>query len=219
MKPSTFTHTDPSVNALEPNETVNSRSDFVGIRTGMWLFLYSEIILFGGLFVLYAVYLHNYPEDFAIGGKQLNRVIGAANTLILLISSFTVAASITAIRLKSKLTALLLLGFSFLCGVIFLINKYFEWGAKFHHDIYPNSETLVDGPVGQNIFFGLYYVITGLHGLHVIIGMTLLAISFFLILNNKINENRFAMLENSGLYWHLVDLIWIFVFPLFYLVL
>ena len=185
----------------------------------MWLFLYSEIILFGGLFVLYAAYFHAYPEDFVIGGKQLNRVIGAVNTLILLLSSFTVAASITAVRQKSKKLALGLIGFSFFCGIVFLINKYFEWGAKIHHDIYPNSETLVNGDPGQNIFFGLYYVITGLHGLHVIIGMTLLAISFVLVAANKVNENRFAMLENSGLYWHLVDLIWIFVFPLFYLVL
>ncbi len=215
MKPDNFKQQE----IIVPNETVKSSSDFVGIRIGMWLFLYSEIILFGGLFVLYAVYFHNHPTDFVEGGKQLDRVIGAVNTIILLLSSFTVAASITAIRTKAKKAALLLLGFSFLCGVIFLINKYFEWGAKIHHDIYPNSETLVDGPVGQNIFFGLYYVITGLHGLHVIIGMTLLAVSFLLVLNNKINENRYAMLENSGLYWHLVDLIWIFVFPLFYLVL
>ncbi|PHR26279.1 MAG: cytochrome C oxidase subunit III [Desulfotalea sp.] len=198
---------------------MKSSSDFIGIRMGMWLFLYSEIILFGGLFVLYAAYFHAYPEDFVVGGKQLDRVIGAVNTLILLLSSFTVAASITAVRLKSKKTALGLIAFSFFCGIIFLINKYFEWSAKIHHDIYPNSETLVNGPPGQNIFFGLYYVITGLHGLHVIIGMTLLAISFALVAANKVHANRFAMLENSGLYWHLVDLIWIFVFPLFYLVL
>ncbi len=198
---------------------MKSSNDFAGIRIGMWLFLYSEIILFGGLFVLYAVYFHNYPADFVEGGKQLNRIFGAANTIILLISSFTVAASITAIRQGRKTLSLSLIGFSFLCGVIFLINKYFEWGAKFHHDIYPNSETLVSGPPGQNIFFGLYYVITGLHGLHVIIGMTLLAVSFFFVMKDKVRPDRFAMLENSGLYWHLVDLIWIFVFPLFYLVL
>lgn len=212
---------DKSKNGTEPipNETVKSSSDFVGIRIGMWLFLYSEIILFGGLFVLYAVYFHNFPDDFVAGGKKLDRVIGAINTIILLISSFTVAASITAIRQKAKKAAMGLLAFSFLCGVVFLVNKYFEWGAKFHHDIYPNSETLVSGPPGQNIFFGLYYVITGLHGLHVIIGMTLLAVSFFLVKNGKIHAGRYAMLENSGLYWHLVDLIWIFVFPLFYLVL
>ncbi len=198
---------------------MEQRSDFTGIRIGMWLFLYSEIILFGGLFVLYAVYFHYFPVEFVEGGKELDRIIGAINTIILLISSFTVAASITAIRQQAKKISLGLLAFSFLCGLIFLINKYFEWGHKFQHDIYPNSETLVNGPPGKNIFFGLYYVITGLHGLHVIIGMTLLAISFFLVLNNKIHAERFAMLENSGLYWHLVDLIWIFVFPLFYLVL
>lgn len=198
---------------------MKSSTDFIGIRIGMWLFLYSEIILFGGLFVLYAAYFHRYPDEFVEGGKQLDRVIGAINTIILLVSSFTVASSITAIRLGSKKLSLGLIGFSFFCGVVFLVNKYFEWGAKFHHDLFPNSETLVTGPPGQNIFFGLYYVITGLHGLHVIIGMTLLAVSFFLVARNKVNADRFAMLENSGLYWHLVDLIWIFVFPLFYLVL
>jgi cytochrome c oxidase subunit 3 len=99
------------------------------------------------------------------------------------------------------------------------VNKYFEWGAKFHHDIYPNSETLNSGEPGLNIFFGLYYVITGLHGVHVIIGMVLLAVALLFVIRGTVNAGRFAMLENAGLYWHLVDLIWIFVFPLFYLVL
>jgi cytochrome c oxidase subunit 3 len=137
----------------------------------------------------------------------------------LLISSFTVAASITAIQRNAKKQAVGFLIFSIFCGVVFLVNKYFEWGAKFHHDIYPNSERLVSGEPGVNIFFGLYYVITGLHGLHVIIGMILLAISLVLVLRNKVTASRFSMLDNSGLYWHLVDLIWIFVFPLFYLIL
>jgi len=193
--------------------------DQTGIRIGMWLFLYTEIILFGGLFVLYAVYFHNYPGEFSAGGKELNRLIGSLNTLILLISSCTVAASITAIRQGAKKLCLVLLAASLCCGAIFLINKYFEWGHKFAHGIYPNSPTLTSGPPGKNIFFGLYYVITGLHGLHVIIGMTLLALSFLLVCRNTITTRHFALLENSGLYWHLVDLIWIFVFPLFYLIL
>ncbi len=193
--------------------------DKEGVRIGMWLFLYSEILLFGGLFVLYAAYFHRYPEFFVEGGKELDRVIGALNTIVLLVSSFTVAASITAIQRRKKGQSIGFLVFSIFCGFIFLVNKYFEWGAKFHHDIYPNSETLVNGEPGLNIFFGLYYSITGLHGLHVIIGMTLLAIALYLVINGKVNENRYAMLENAGLYWHLVDLIWIFVFPLFYLVL
>lgn len=198
---------------------MKSGNDVTGIRIGMWLFLYSEIILFGGMFVLYAVYFHKFPTEFVEGGKQLDRVIGAANTVLLLVSSFTVAASITAIRRNGKMLSMGLIGFSFFCGIVFLVNKYFEWGEKFHHDIYPNSETLVGGPAGENIFFGLYYVITGLHALHVIIGMTLLAVSFVFVSRGRITAHRFVMLENSGLYWHLVDLIWIFVFPLFYLVL
>ncbi len=198
---------------------METKLDTTGIRIGMWLFLYSEIILFGGLFVLYAAYFHMYPDNFVEGGKELNRVIGALNTVVLLISSFTVAASITAIQRKKKKQAIWLLLCSIFCGFVFLVNKYFEWGAKFHHDIFPNSDTLVDGPPGVNIFFGLYYTITGLHGIHVIIGMTLLAVSLLFVITGKVNSTRFAMLENSGLYWHLVDLIWIFVFPLFYLVL
>lgn len=193
--------------------------DKEGIRIGMWLFLYSEIILFGGLFVLYAAYFHRYPEFFVEGGQQLDRVIGALNTIVLLVSSFTVASSITAIQRDKKGQAIGLLMFSIFCGFIFLVNKYFEWGAKFHHDIFPNSDTLNDGEPGLNIFFGLYYSITGLHGLHVIIGMTLLGIAMYYVIRGRVNRDRYGLLENAGLYWHLVDLIWIFVFPLFYLVL
>jgi cytochrome c oxidase subunit 3 len=193
--------------------------DKAGIKIGMWLFLYSEIILFGGLFVLYAAYLFRYPEYFAEGGQELNRVIGAINTVVLLVSSFTVAASITAIQLGQRKKTIGFLIFSIFCGFVFLVNKYFEWGAKFHHDIYPNSERLVSGEPGINIFFGLYYIITGLHGIHVIIGMILLTIALALVIKGRVTKDRFSMLDNAGLYWHLVDLIWIFVFPLFYLVL
>ncbi len=189
-----------------------------GKKLGMWLFLYTEIILFGGLFVLYAVYLALHPQDFIEGGKELNRIFGVVNTVILLVSSFAVAASITAVQQEQKGIALLALGGSIGCGLIFLVNKYFEWGHKISHGIYPNSERLLDGPGGQNVFFGLYYVITGLHGLHIIIGMTVLVVAMTFVISGKIGPHRFALLENAGLYWHLVDLIWIFIFPLFYLI-
>ncbi len=199
------------------NQT-SPHTDEAGKKLGMWLFLYTEIILFGGLFVLYAVYLTVHTEDFIEGGKELNRLFGVVNTVILLISSFAVAASITAVQKSQKGIALIALGSSIGCGLIFLVNKYFEWGHKISHGIYPNSEKLVDGPTGQNIFFGLYYVITGLHGLHIIIGMTVLAVAMAYVQAGKITPTRFALLENAGLYWHLVDLIWIFIFPLFYLI-
>ncbi|XCN74851.1 MAG: cytochrome c oxidase subunit 3 family protein [Candidatus Electrothrix aestuarii] len=197
---------------------MEKKIDKTGIRIGMWLFLYTEIILFGGLFVLYAAYFHKFPELFAQGGEELNTLVGTVNTVVLLISSFTVAASITALQRGKKGQTIAFLLFSIFCGVFFLINKYFEWSTKFHHDIFPNSETLQNGPDGLNIFFGLYYVITGLHGLHVIIGMILLMVTLALVMKERVRKDRFQLLENAGLYWHLVDLIWIFVFPLFYLV-
>lgn len=197
---------------------MSAASDETGKKLGMWLFLYTEIILFGGLFVLYAVYFHKYTADFIAAGKELDKIFGIANTIILLISSFAVAASITAIQKEEKTKTIWALIFSLLCGVVFLINKYFEWHHKIDLGIYPDSETLLNLPAGQNIFFGLYYIITGLHGIHIILGMTLLAVSAFFVHKEKINASKFALLENSGLYWHLVDLIWIFIFPLFYLV-
>jgi len=196
----------------------SSRNDETGKKLGMWLFLYTEIILFGGLFVLYAVYLTLHPQAFIDGGKQLSRTFGLINTIILLISSFAVAASITAVQKKQKKRALGALAATLGCGLIFLVNKYFEWGHKIHAGIYPNSERLLDGPPGENLFFGLYYVITGLHGLHIIIGMTVLAVAMGAVAQDRIRPNRLALLENAGLYWHLVDLIWIFIFPLFYLI-
>lgn len=193
--------------------------DRTGSRIGMWLFLFTEIILFGGLFVLYAAYYHEYARAFAEYGKELNRMIGAVNTVVLLVSSFTVAASLTALCQKAKGLCLALLAASLGCGALFLVNKYFEWHHKFAVGLYPNAPGLAAAPPGKNIFFGLYYVITGLHGLHVIIGMTLLTICLVQVQRNRITAERFVLLEHSGLYWHLVDLIWIFVFPLFYLIL
>ncbi len=197
---------------------MHPHNDETGKKLGMWLFLYTEIILFGGLFVLYAVYFAVYTEDFIVGGAQLDRIFGLVNTVILLISSFAVAAAITAVQQSQKKIALWSVGGALVCGLIFLVNKYFEWGHKIEVGIYPNSSSLVEGPDGLNMFFGLYYVITGLHGVHIVIGMTLLAVAMGFIAKDRITPTRFALLENAGLYWHLVDLIWIFIFPLFYLV-
>ena len=196
---------------------MKSSNDKSGIKLGMWLFLYTEIMLFGGLFVLYAVYYAKYTEDFATGGKQLDTTLGALNTVVLLASSFAIAASLTAVQRKSKKTAYALVLATVGSAIVFLVNKYFEWGHKFELGIYPNSDKLLEGPVGENIFFGLYYVATGLHGLHVLIGMTLLTVTLGFMAKDKITADRFSLLENAALYWHLVDLIWIFIFPLFYL--
>lgn len=195
------------------------QTDTLGKKIGMWLFLYTEIMLFGGLFVIYANYYHRYTEEFVEGGKALSTVIGGFNTVLLLTSSLAVAASITAVRRGTKRIALALLGSAVLMGVGFLVNKYFEWGDKFAHGIYPGSPDLAAGPQGETVFFGLYYTITGLHGVHVLIGVVLLTVCASLVLTGRIRPGNDVVLENSGLYWHLVDLIWIFIFPLFYLIL
>lgn len=195
------------------------KKDATGIRMGMWLFLYTEIMLFGGLFVLYAMYYHRYTADFIESGKELALVFGTVNTLILLTSSFTVAASVTAIRKETPKAALGLLTITVVLGLLFLVNKYFEWGHKFELGIFPGSEVLADGSPGRNMFFTLYYAITGLHGTHILIGLTVLLITACYVYSGRVRAGNDALLENAGLYWHLVDLIWIFIFPLFYLIL
>lgn len=197
----------------------SAKTDKIGIKFGMWLFLYTEIMLFGGLFILYAAYYQAYTEDFILGGKELNLLFGTINTLILLVSSFTVASAVHAFNQNQNKLCSKLLYTSVGLGLVFLINKYFEWSHKIDLGIYLNSPELVEGPPGRNIFFGLYYLVTGLHGLHVIIGMVLLLVCAVLAGQEKITADTSALPENCGLYWHLVDLIWIFVFPLFYLIL
>lgn len=206
-------------NLAESNVVQNHvHRDDVGAKMGMWLFLLTELLLFGGLFLVYAVYRYQYPEQFHLAGMELNTGIGTLNTIILLTSSLTVALSIAAIQKKNKFLAVLMLSLTLTFALMFMVNKYFEWSAKFSHGIYPGSEELLSLPNGQILFFGLYYVMTGLHGLHVLIGVVILAIMLVLTIKDKITFDNYTKLENSGLYWHLVDLIWIFLFPLFYLI-
>jgi cytochrome c oxidase subunit 3 len=193
--------------------------DHAGAKLGMWLFLFTELILFGGLFLLYAVYLHRYPHEFSAGGKELNVLFGAVNTVVLLTSSLLAAMAVTAIqRGQQQTSAKLLLG-TIGCALIFMGVKYVEWSAKISHDIYPGSQRLQAGSPGESVFFSLYYLTTGLHGLHVLIGGTLLGFVAVRVQQGKINSSNYSWLENGALYWHLVDLIWIFIFPLYYLIL
>ena len=183
----------------------------------MWLFLFTEILLFGGLFILYSAYRARYPLEFHEGGQHLNVVIGVANTIILLTSSLTVALSITALRKGDRRISVFCLAATIVLGIAFLVNKYIEWSAEIHRGLYPNSPVLLQRPHGDQIFFGLYYSMTGLHGLHVIAGILLLSVMLVFVLRDKITSADFNKLENAGLYWHLVDVIWIFLLPLFYL--
>lgn len=193
--------------------------DYIGAKLGMWLFLFTELLLFGGLFLMYAVYLARYPHEFATAGRQLDLILGTINTLVLLTSSLLAAMAVTAIQRDERLRSIRLLSGTILCAASFMAIKYVEWSAKFSHGIYLGSERLKAGAPGESVFFSLYYMTTGIHGLHVLIGMALLGWVASRVASGKVNNADYVLLENSALYWHLVDLIWIFIFPFYYLIL
>lgn len=192
--------------------------DDVASRMGMWLFLFTELLLFGGMFILYSVYRYNHPDAFHLAAKELDTIIGTFNTAILLTSSLTMALSITAIQRNNKSLSIFFQLITVILAFGFMVNKYFEWGAKFQYGIYPGSDALLSKPAGEVLFFGLYYVMTGLHGLHVLIGIGLILVMTYYTIKDVITHDNFMKLESAGLYWHLVDIIWIFLFPLFYLI-
>jgi len=200
------------------NSTPEIHRDDLASKTGMWFFLFTEMLLFGGLFIVYSVYRFRNAEAFHLAAHELSIPIGTINTIILLISSTTIAMSITAIQKKNKNLALILLGITIFLGLAFLVNKYFEWGEHIKEHIYPGSAVLALRGQGDVLFYGLYFFMTGLHALHIIIGLVFICVIAVKIYRDKIRPDNYVLLENSGLYWHLVDLIWIFLFPLFYLI-
>lgn len=192
--------------------------DDEGSRLGMWLFLFTELLLFGGMFLAYAVYKFVHAAEFHLAAKELNTLFGALNTIILLTSSLTMVLAIVAIKRGQKYLSLFFQFMTLAMASGFLVNKYFEWMTKISHGIYPGSDHLLEKSNGEILFFGLYYVMTGLHGIHIVIGMAVIAYMTWFTWKDKINKDQYVRLESAGLYWHLVDIIWIFLFPLFYLI-
>lgn len=189
-------------------------------RLGMWLFLATELLLFGGLFTAYSVYRYLYPGTFAEASQHLSVAAGTINTVVLITSSLTVAlAHHHAHHGKGRRAALLLLvtlGFA----VVFLLIKAWEWSHDFHEGLLPgryfHSAELTAN--GAPMFFTLYFLLTGLHGLHVVIGMTVLAVLMVLCWRGAYDHGYSTPVELGGMYWHLVDLVWIFLYPLLYLI-
>jgi len=196
----------------------NEHIDYTGSKLGMWFFLFTEILLFGGLFLIYAVYRAQYAQEFHNTAHGLSTILGAVNTIILLTSSLTMALSIVALRQGKKNSSIVFQAITLLFGLAFLVNKYFEWSGHIHEGLYPNAPELLSRSHGEILFYGLYYVMTGLHGIHVVIGMIAIAAMLWLTVRGNVSGENFNKLENAGLYWHLVDIIWIYLFPLFYLI-
>jgi cytochrome c oxidase subunit 3 len=189
-------------------------------RFGVWVFLGSESLLFAALFGGYSVYRTLNESAFALCSRELNITLGTVNTLLLITSSFTVALAGYFIHKDKRITSAVMIFLSLLMGLGFLVVKGFEWTADFREGALPGKWFHLEGipQAGGSQFFSLYFLLTGLHGLHVIIGMGLLVWAMAKVLRRTATSQHDLPVEVSGLYWHLVDLIWIFLYPLLYLV-
>lgn len=187
-------------------------------KMGMWLFLFTELLLFGGLFIVYIIYRMMNHEAFLLSSFELNVTMGTINTVVLLISSMTIAMSITAIQKGNTKLSIRLLFITLGAALVFMAIKYFEWSAKIHHGLFPGMEVYNNLPKGEGLFFFLYFFMTGLHALHIVIGAIFIGVVIYRTKKGQVDAEHYSLTENAGLYWHLVDLIWIYLFPLFYLI-
>jgi len=190
------------------------------MRLGMWLFLATEILLFAGLFTGYAVYRFQFPEAFAECSRHLELTLGTVNTLVLITSSLTVALAIHYARNNRRQAAAVCLVITILFAFAFLGIKAVEYTAHFHERSLPGKYYAFEEVKipGAAMFFSLYFLMTGLHGLHVIAGMVVLGFILRHTLQNRYSSRYYTGLELGGMYWHLVDMVWIFLYPLLYLI-
>ena len=251
----------------------NANHEFESSKFGVWIFLCTEILMFGGLFVGYITFSGLYPEIFEAGSKFLDWKLGALNTAVLLFSSFTIAVSIRNLQMNENKKAFNNLLITFICGLAFLGIKGVEYNHKFHLGLYPgkyfnyqphhdeghskehasdhkavahkerapsasdDKEAIVDGykvdrrgseagsaaieaglPENIPMYFSFYFVMTGIHGSHVVIGMGLILWAMIRLKGGDFSANHYTFVEGAALFWHLVDLVWIYLFPLLYLV-
>lgn len=215
-------------------------------KFGMWVFLLTEILFFSGLFVAYATYRANHPEVFQFASQFLDTNLGAINTAVLLLSSFTAAWAVRAVQLGQKSLVTMLLGITVLCACGFMAIKYMEYSHKYHegllwgnaeHTMFKEDPSDVAASVQEHghhwdavkeldpefrrqtgIFFGIYFCLTGLHGIHVLIGIILMLWLMRRNMRGDFTPDKYDAVDCGALYWHLVDLIWIFLFPLLYLI-
>jgi cytochrome c oxidase subunit 3 len=186
---------------------------------GMWLFLTSEVLLFGALFALYTAYRFEYADAFRSAARQNNVWLGTTNTLVLITSSLLAAWAVQALKRGRAVVAELCLFGTIALGGVFLCLKLTEYADHFRHDILPGGYYRGREATqrGASLFFTLYYLMTGLHGLHVLGGMSALGTMLVRTLRGRYGSAKNTAVELSVLYWHLVDVIWLFLWPLFYL--
>jgi len=187
---------------------------------GMWAFLVTEILFFGGLFIAYIVYRTKFPHVFAEASHSLDVTLGGINTAVLLASSLTVALGVHAIQEGKRKVLVRYLLVTLVFGLTFLVIKGFEYAHKFDHHLFPGSDFVFHGPYAQNaqLYFILYFMMTGLHALHMIVGVGLLLVLLVRTVRGHFSPEYYSPVEIFGLYWHFVDIVWIFLYPLLYLI-
>jgi cytochrome c oxidase subunit 3 len=187
---------------------------------GMWAFLITEVLFFGGLFTAYIVFRTGYPAAFAHASHELDVMLGAVNTAVLLTSSLTMAFAVHAAQEGKKRKTLGFLGLTGLLGLVFLAIKAFEYAGKFEHHLFPGASFAFHGPDPEHaqLYFVLYFLMTGVHAAHMIVGILLLMVIAWMTARGKFTATYHSPVENFGLYWHFVDIVWIFLYPLLYLI-
>jgi cytochrome c oxidase subunit 3 len=199
-------------------------------RLGMWVFLATEVMFFGGLLTAFAVYRTTSPEATALASRHLNVLLGGVNTAVLLTSSLTMAMAVRAAQLRMHRQLVICLLLTMVFGTGFLGIKAVEWTSDYHEKLIPGwnfevpegDQALVQSehidPRRMEMFFVLYFFMTGLHAIHLIIGIALLGVMAYLSWKRWFSGGGAVQIEVAGLYWHFVDVIWVFLYPLLYLI-
>jgi len=187
---------------------------------GMWVFLVTEVMFFGGMFMAYILYRVQYPQGWVLGSNHLDVSLGALNTGVLIISSLTMALAVRSAQVGSWMGQVVNLILTMVFGSVFLVVKYFEYKEKFVHHLVPgpNFDMTLPNANEQQLFFSIYFMMTGIHALHMVVGLVLMMVILAMAWRGKFSASYYTPVEVSGLYWHFVDIVWIFLFPLLYLV-
>ena len=194
------------------------KDDYTGDKLGFWVFLLTEGMMFGVLFLLYGIYFYRHTDMFAASSADLNLWLGGTNTVLLLLSTYTMGVATLNMRQGNVKRSATLVGLTMFIAIVFLGIKASEWGVDIRHGIYPGSAVLDAKDKGEILFFGLYFVMTGLHGLHVIIGIALMSWVLLLMRTGSIKPEHTIVMKNVTLYWDFVHLVWIVLFPLLYMI-
>jgi cytochrome c oxidase subunit 3 len=210
----------PGEHAHNPNlqhHFYSMEQQFEASTLGMWVFLVTEVMFFGGMFTAYLIYRLLYPEAFVAGSHELNVILGGINTGVLICSSLTMVLAVRAAQVGSRRGQIVNLILTMLFGLVFLGIKAYEYKEKFDHHLVPGIHFNPALPKQEQIFFSLYFMLTGIHALHMIVGIGIMLTMLGMAIRGRFSPSYFTPIEISGLYWHFVDIVWIFLFPLLYL--